>query len=53
LSCFPTKSAAAYNLAWNTHWSTTLIGRLASVLSDTLSSVKTQSPKDVINVSIP
>ena len=52
-SCFPTKSAAAYNLAWYTHWSTTRIGRLASVLSDILSSVNTQRPNEVIKVSIP
>ena len=53
LSCLPTKSAAAYNLEWNIHWSTTRSGLSGKVLSATLSSVKTHIPKLVINVSIP
>ena len=53
MSCLPTKSAAAYNLAWNTHWSTTRIGLLTSVWLQIESSVKTHNPKLVIKVSIP
>ena len=53
LSCLPTKSAAAYNLEWNIHWSTTRSGLSGKVLSATLSSVNTHIPKLVINVSIP
>ena len=53
LSCLPTKSAAAYSLEWNIHWSTTRNGLSGSVLSATLSSVNTHIPRLVISVSIP
>ena len=46
------EDAAAYNLEWNTHWSTTL-SFLDTPIYETLSSDKTANPKLVINVSIP
>ena len=52
-SCLPTKSAAAYSLAWYVHWSTTLSGLFGWTSPATLSSVNTQSPRLVIILSIP